>query len=98
MRKNTFVVGARGTEEKGESVLIKCLQQINVPLMKSRLTMNIEVLKEPSRVVPPEQRIKGFQYGPQVVPISSVQLETVKFKPDKSVKLLGLTNASNIMR
>jgi len=48
--------------------------------------------------VPPEQRIKGFQYGPQVVPISSAELEAVKFKPEKSVKLLGFTDASNVMR
>lgn len=55
-------------------------------------------IEDPNRVVPPEQRIKGYRYGPQVVPISSAELEAVKFKPDKSVKLLGFTNASNIMR
>lgn len=49
-------------------------------------------------VVPPEQRIKGFLYGPQVVPISSAEWEAVKFKPEKSVKLLGFTDSSNIMR
>lgn len=53
---------------------------------------------EPSRVVPPEQRIKGYRYGPQVVPISSAEWDAVKFKPEKSVKLLGFTAASNIMR
>lgn len=53
---------------------------------------------DPSQVVPPEQRIKGYRYGPQVVPISSAELEAVKFKPEKSVKLLGFTDASNIMR
>ncbi|CAI9104637.1 OLC1v1003351C1 [Oldenlandia corymbosa var. corymbosa] len=55
-------------------------------------------IQDPSRVVPPEQRIKGFRYGPQVVPISSAELEAVKFKPEKGVKLLGFTNSSNIMR
>ena len=55
-------------------------------------------IEDPTRVVPPEQRIKGYRYGPQVVPISSAELEAVKFKPDKSVKLLGFANASNIMR
>ncbi|KAK2985233.1 hypothetical protein RJ640_015941 [Escallonia rubra] len=55
-------------------------------------------VEDPGKVVPPEQRIKGFRYGPQVVPISSAELETVKFKPEKSVKLLGFTDAANIMR
>ncbi|PIA45053.1 hypothetical protein AQUCO_01700540v1 [Aquilegia coerulea] len=54
--------------------------------------------EDPNKVVPPEQRIKGYRYGPQVVPISSAELEAIKFKPEKSVKLLGFTNASNIMR
>ncbi|EPS71667.1 hypothetical protein M569_03092, partial [Genlisea aurea] len=54
--------------------------------------------KNPSTVVPPEQRIKSFQYGPQVVPISSAELDAMKFKPEKGVKLLGFTDASNIMR
>ncbi|XP_068650378.1 ATP-dependent DNA helicase 2 subunit KU80 isoform X2 [Aristolochia californica] len=55
-------------------------------------------LEDSSKVVSPEQRIKGYRYGPQVVPISSAEWEAVKFKPEKSVKLLGFTNASNIMR
>ncbi|XP_024995769.1 ATP-dependent DNA helicase 2 subunit KU80 [Cynara cardunculus var. scolymus] len=55
-------------------------------------------VQDPSKVVPPEQRIKGYRYGPQVIPISSAELEAVKFRPEKSVKLLGFTNASNIMR
>ncbi|XP_050237337.1 ATP-dependent DNA helicase 2 subunit KU80 [Mercurialis annua] len=53
---------------------------------------------DPNKVVPPDQRIKGFRYGPQVIPISSDELEAVKFKPEKSVKLLGFTDASNILR
>ncbi|KAK6162483.1 hypothetical protein DH2020_002324 [Rehmannia glutinosa] len=55
-------------------------------------------IEDPNRVVPPEQRIKGYRYGPQVVPISSAELDAVKFKPEKGVKLLGFTDASNIMR
>lgn len=51
-----------------------------------------------SQVVPPEQRIKGYRYGPQVVPISADELEAVKFKPEKGVKILGFTASSNIMR
>lgn len=55
-------------------------------------------IEDPSKVVPPEQRIRGYRYGPQVVPISSAEWDAVKYKPEKGVKLLGFTNASNIMR
>ncbi|KAL6569394.1 ATP-dependent DNA helicase II subunit 2 [Orobanche minor] len=55
-------------------------------------------IEDPNRVVPPEQRIKGYRYGPQVVPISSAEWDAVKFKPEKGVKLLGFTKASNVMR
>ncbi|XVF26321.1 hypothetical protein REPUB_Repub14bG0006100 [Reevesia pubescens] len=51
-----------------------------------------------SQVVPPEQRIKGYRYGPQVVPISAAELDAVKFKPEKGIKLLGFTDTSNIIR
>lgn len=53
---------------------------------------------DPHKVIPPEQRIKGYRYGPQVVPISSAEWDAVKFKPEKGVKLLGFTNADNILR
>ncbi|KAG0448478.1 hypothetical protein HPP92_027818 [Vanilla planifolia] len=55
-------------------------------------------LENSHKTVPPEQRIRGYRYGPQVIPISSAELEAVKFTPEKSVKLLGFTDASNIMR
>ncbi|WCJ22843.1 ATP-dependent DNA helicase 2 subunit KU80 [Euphorbia peplus] len=55
-------------------------------------------IEDPSKVVPPDQRIKGYRYGPQVVPISSTEWDSVKFKPEKSVKLLGFTDASNVLR
>lgn len=55
-------------------------------------------IHDPDKVVPPEQRIKGYRYGPEVVPISSDAWEAVKFKPEKSVKLLGFTDAKNILR
>ncbi|KAF6138256.1 hypothetical protein GIB67_019426 [Kingdonia uniflora] len=63
-----------------------------------KVDLEYKKVEDPSKVVPPEQRIKGYRYGPQVVPISSAELEAVRFKPEKSVKLLGFTNASNIMR
>ncbi|XP_031113355.1 ATP-dependent DNA helicase 2 subunit KU80 [Ipomoea triloba] len=67
---------------------------------KHEITINYEykVVQDPTREVPPEQRIKGYRYGPQVVPISSAEWEAVKFKPEKGVKLLGFSDASNIMR
>ncbi|KAM1252435.1 hypothetical protein ACFX13_041280 [Malus domestica] len=55
-------------------------------------------VEDPSKVVPPDQRIKGYRYGPQVIPISSAEWDAVKFKPEKSVKLLGFSDAKNIMR
>uniref|UniRef100_A0A1D1Z9U1 ATP-dependent DNA helicase 2 subunit KU80 n=1 Tax=Anthurium amnicola TaxID=1678845 RepID=A0A1D1Z9U1_9ARAE len=55
-------------------------------------------IEDPNSVVPPEQRIRGYRYGPQVIPVSSEEWEAVKFKPEKSVKLLGFTDASNVMR
>ncbi|XP_030551953.2 ATP-dependent DNA helicase 2 subunit KU80 isoform X1 [Rhodamnia argentea] len=55
-------------------------------------------VEDANKVVPPEQRIKGYQYGPQVVPISADEWDAVKFKPEKSVKVLGFTDSSNIMR
>ncbi|XP_012083570.1 ATP-dependent DNA helicase 2 subunit KU80 isoform X2 [Jatropha curcas] len=55
-------------------------------------------IDDPSKVVPPEQRIKGYRYGPQVIPISSAEWDAFKFKPEKGVKLLGFTDASNILR
>lgn len=54
--------------------------------------------EDPDKVVPPEQRIKGYRYGPQVIPISSAEWDSVKLKPDKGVKLLGFTDSSNIKR
>ncbi|VAH96463.1 unnamed protein product [Triticum turgidum subsp. durum] len=53
---------------------------------------------EPDTVIPPDQRIKGYLYGPQVVPISSAEWEAVKFKPEKGVKLLGFADRSSIPR
>ena len=55
-------------------------------------------VEDPSKAVPPEQRIKGYRYGPQVVPISSAEWDAVKFKPEKGMKILGFTDAENILR
>ncbi|XP_027922087.1 ATP-dependent DNA helicase 2 subunit KU80 [Vigna unguiculata] len=50
------------------------------------------------KVLPPHQRIKGYAYGPQIVPISSAHWDAFKFKPEKGVKLLGFTDSSNVFR
>lgn len=63
-----------------------------------KIDFEYKSVQNPSTIVPPEQRIKGFCYGPQVVPISPAELDATKFKTEKGVKLLGFTNASNIMR
>ena len=63
-----------------------------------KLDYEYKSFDDPSKVVPPEQRIKGYRYGPQVVPISAAEWDAVKFKPEKGVKLLGFTDASNIIR
>ena len=54
--------------------------------------------KDPDKVVPPNQRIKGYPYGPQIVPISFAEWEAVKFKPEKGVRLMGFTYSSNVFR
>ncbi|XP_020219252.1 ATP-dependent DNA helicase 2 subunit KU80 isoform X1 [Cajanus cajan] len=54
--------------------------------------------EDPDKVVPPDRRIKGYPYGPQIVPISSAEWEAVKFKPEKGVKLLGFTESNNVLR
>ncbi|CAL5211059.1 unnamed protein product [Lathyrus oleraceus] len=53
---------------------------------------------DPDKVIPPDQRIKGYRYGPQIVPISTAEWDAVKFKPEKGVKLLGFTDSSNVLR
>lgn len=63
-----------------------------------KLDYEYKSVDDSSKVVPPEQRIKGYRYGPQVVPISTAEWDAVKFKPEKGVKLLGFTDASNIIR
>eukprot|EP00253_Pinus_taeda_P008801 PITA_08801 len=72
----------------------------NDPYATREVKMDVQYKnrEDPDKTVPPEQRIKGFKYGPQVVPISMVEKETLKFKPEKGVKLLGFTDASNIPR
>lgn len=72
----------------------------NDPYATREVKMDVQYKnrEDPDKTVPPEQRIKGFKYGPQVVPISMVEKETLKFKPEKGVKLLGFTDASNVPR
>eukprot|EP01018_Ginkgo_biloba_P032964 Gb_29968 [translate_table: standard] len=72
----------------------------NDPYATREVKMDVEYKsrEDPDKTVPPEQRIKGFHYGPQVVPISTAEQEALKFKPEKGLKLLGFTDASNVPR
>lgn len=63
-----------------------------------KVDFEYKIIEDPDKIVPPEQRIKGYRYGPQVVPISAAEWEAVNFKAIKGVKLLGFTKASNIPR
>ncbi|KAK4284922.1 hypothetical protein QN277_001690 [Acacia crassicarpa] len=63
-----------------------------------KVDFEFKKFEDSKNVVPPDQRIKGYSYGPQIVPISSAEWEAVKFKPEKGVKLLGFTDSSNIFR
>ncbi|KAJ3678288.1 hypothetical protein LUZ60_002091 [Juncus effusus] len=53
---------------------------------------------EQDRVVPPEQRIKGYRYGPQVVPVTKEEMEAVKLRTEKGVRVLGFTDRANVPR
>ncbi|KAF2620359.1 hypothetical protein F2Q68_00038774 [Brassica cretica] len=63
-----------------------------------KIDYDYKVTAETSEVLAPEERIKGFRYGPHVIPISPNEMETLKFKTEKGMKLLGFTDASNILR
>eukprot|EP00249_Psilotum_nudum_P019619 c27344_g1_i2 orf=370-2505(-) len=53
---------------------------------------------DPDKVVPPEQRSRGYNYGPQLVPISNADQDALKFKAEKGLKLIGMTDSSNVLR
>ncbi|KAL1214123.1 ATP-dependent DNA helicase 2 subunit KU80 [Cardamine amara subsp. amara] len=63
-----------------------------------KIDYDYKVSAESTQVIAPEERIKGFRYGPQVIPISPDDIEALKFKTEKGMKLLGFTEASNILR
>ncbi|CAH2035998.1 unnamed protein product [Thlaspi arvense] len=63
-----------------------------------KIDYDYKVTAETSDVLAPEERIKGFRYGPHVIPISPEEMETLKFKTEKGMKLLGFADASNILR
>ncbi|MED6160576.1 ATP-dependent DNA helicase II subunit 2 [Stylosanthes scabra] len=52
----------------------------------------------PEKKIPSDKRVRGYHYGPQIVPIPKAKWDAVKFKPEKGVKLLGFTNSSNVLR
>ena len=76
----------------------KAPQNNNFATHEIKVDYEYKSSKDPDKVVPPDQRIKGYPYGPHIIPISSSEWEAVKFKPEKGVKLLGFTDSSNIRR
>ncbi|KAJ7007518.1 ATP-dependent DNA helicase 2 subunit KU80-like [Populus alba x Populus x berolinensis] len=74
--------------------------KIKVWVYKKTIEERFPTLKKYSDKAPPTDRFATHEvkYGPQVVPISSAEWDVVKFKPEKSVKLLGFADASNIMQ
>lgn len=48
--------------------------------------------------VNPEQKIKGYQYGKQLVPVSQVDEKLLMHEEEKSMKLLGFAKKSQIPR
>ena len=48
--------------------------------------------------VDPDQRVRAYRYGPQLVPMASMDRELLLFKADKGVKLLGFTPLANVPR
>ena len=63
-----------------------------------KVAYDYRIVEDHDKMVPPEQRIKGYRYGPQVVPIASAEWDAVKFKPEKGVKLLGFADSSDVLR
>ncbi|CAN8321234.1 unnamed protein product [Cochlearia groenlandica] len=63
-----------------------------------KIDYDYKVTAESSDVLAPEERIKGFRYGPHVIPVSPDEMESIKLKTEKGMTLLGFTEASNILR
>ena len=70
------------------------------PHVSHEVKMDIEYrsTEDPDRIVPPDQRSKAYRYGPQLVPVSKEVEDALKLKTEKGIKLIGFTNASNILR
>lgn len=70
------------------------------PHISHEVKMDIEYksTEDPDRTVPPEQRSKAYRYGPQLVPVSKEVEEALKLKTEKGVKLIGFTDALNVLR
>ncbi|MCO5563840.1 hypothetical protein L7F22_017489 [Adiantum nelumboides] len=70
------------------------------PHVSNEVKMDIEYksTEDPDKVVPPDQRTKAYRYGPQLVPISKEVEDALKLKTEKGVKLIGFTDAANVLR
>lgn len=63
-----------------------------------KMDIDYRSTEDPDKIVPPEQRSKAYRYGPQLVPVSKDVEDALKLKTEKGVKLLGFTDASNVLR
>lgn len=74
------------------------------PASDSHATREVKIDTEykssdnPDVSVPPEQRTKAYKYGKNFIPISSSMEDSLKFKPEKGVKLKGFVKRSDIPR
>jgi ATP-dependent DNA helicase 2 subunit 2 len=63
-----------------------------------KMDIEYKSTEDPDRIVPPDQRSKAYRYGPQLVPVSKEVEDALKLKTEKGIKLLGFTDASNVLR
>eukprot|EP00897_Mesotaenium_endlicherianum_P003505 jgi/Mesen1/3182/ME000184S02244 len=63
-----------------------------------RLEREYKLSTDPDKVVPPDQQVKAYRYGPQIVPIGPLEREVVLFQAEKGIKLLGFTLRASIPR
>jgi hypothetical protein len=50
------------------------------------------------KAIDPDQRTKSFKYGKQNVPFAQADVDLLKYKSEKEMKMLGFTAAKNVPR
>ena len=54
--------------------------------------------EDPDVELGPEEKVKGYKYGPQYVPVAAAEEDMFKLKSPASVTLIGAVPAANIPR